>query len=335
MSMASITTAENDAATTTTTAQLQPWSQTSSSTSTYWCHECDMSVSLLSSSSSSPPSNPLLCPHCHSDFLEEMDLLLSPNPDPNTDERREENHSASNNDDNSSYVLDSPSLHRLIRHLSHSESEHDEGDYDSNSITFGYHHHNHHRSSGSNGNNNSLLAASEAAIQALPTIKISASLLQSSDDDPIIFCPVCKDPFSLDSEAKELPCKHIYHPDCILPWLSHRNSCPVCRYRLPTDFDSKSLSRRAMDLNRPALRFRELIQDDDDDSFGFRSTLRHIARRHRLVFPAPRHRNAHSSQIFEDESAAANVSSCPLDPTDAQVLYSATVPNTTDCRVKN
>lgn len=73
--------------------------------------------------------------------------------------------------------------------------------------------------------------ASKSAIQALPVIKITNDLMDSDSSQ----CAVCKDSFELGEEAKQMPCKHIYHSDCILPWLEMHNSCPVCRYELPTD----------------------------------------------------------------------------------------------------
>ncbi|OMO88486.1 Zinc finger, RING-type [Corchorus capsularis] len=48
-------------------------------------------------------------------------------------------------------------------------------------------------------------------------------------------CAICKDVLPVGTEVNQLPCLHVYHPSCILPWLSARNSCPLCRYELPTD----------------------------------------------------------------------------------------------------
>jgi len=72
--------------------------------------------------------------------------------------------------------------------------------------------------------------ASLAAINSLQKIKIRQKHLGL---DP--YCPVCQDQFEIGSDARKMPCKHIYHSECILPWLVQRNTCPVCRKELPQD----------------------------------------------------------------------------------------------------
>ncbi|KAL9230145.1 hypothetical protein vseg_005533 [Gypsophila vaccaria] len=72
--------------------------------------------------------------------------------------------------------------------------------------------------------------ASKAAIETMPTIEIVENHVELE-----VHCAVCKEAFELGVEAKEMPCKHIYHEECILPWLNLRNSCPVCRHELPSD----------------------------------------------------------------------------------------------------
>ncbi|KAG1337851.1 E3 ubiquitin-protein ligase RDUF1 [Cocos nucifera] len=72
--------------------------------------------------------------------------------------------------------------------------------------------------------------ASKSAIESMPSIEIVASHISTDSH-----CAVCKEPFELGAAAREMPCKHIYHQDCILPWLCLRNSCPVCRHALPSD----------------------------------------------------------------------------------------------------
>ncbi|KAK1277551.1 E3 ubiquitin-protein ligase RING1-like [Acorus gramineus] len=70
--------------------------------------------------------------------------------------------------------------------------------------------------------------ASRSSIDAMPRIKISPRHIRA---DP--HCPVCKERFELGCEAREMACKHLYHSDCIVPWLVQHNSCPVCRVELP------------------------------------------------------------------------------------------------------
>ncbi|KAK7261501.1 hypothetical protein RIF29_27814 [Crotalaria pallida] len=80
--------------------------------------------------------------------------------------------------------------------------------------------------------------AAKSSIESMPTIEISDEHV-----DLETHCAVCTEQFELGSEAREMPCKHLYHSDCIIPWLSLRNSCPVCRHELPSDQNTASENR--------------------------------------------------------------------------------------------
>ncbi|CAN8254965.1 unnamed protein product [Cochlearia groenlandica] len=72
--------------------------------------------------------------------------------------------------------------------------------------------------------------ASKSAIESLPRVEISDCHTKAEAN-----CAVCTEVFEAGIECREMPCKHIFHGDCIVPWLSIRNSCPVCRFELPSD----------------------------------------------------------------------------------------------------
>ena len=57
-------------------------------------------------------------------------------------------------------------------------------------------------------------------------------------------CPICLVEYSTGEKCKQLPCKHDFHPACILPWLGQTNTCPVCRHELPTDDEDYEEFRR-------------------------------------------------------------------------------------------
>eukprot|EP00762_Andalucia_godoyi_P008468 ANDGO_05759.mRNA.1 E3 ubiquitin-protein ligase RING1-like len=62
-------------------------------------------------------------------------------------------------------------------------------------------------------------------------------------------CSVCMDAFSSEDKdgiAIRMPCKHVFHQECLMPWLKDHNSCPSCRMELETDnADYEDRKRRA------------------------------------------------------------------------------------------
>lgn len=74
--------------------------------------------------------------------------------------------------------------------------------------------------------------ASVSFVNSLPLYIIKDEHVKNQDST---CCAICKDALTVGTVVNQLPCLHIYHPSCILPWLRSRNSCPLCRFELPTD----------------------------------------------------------------------------------------------------
>ncbi|WMV12456.1 hypothetical protein MTR67_005841 [Solanum verrucosum] len=93
-----------------------------------------------------------------------------------------------------------------------------------------------------------------SAIDALPRIYLTPNLLENDS-----VCPVCKDEFEVGIEVIELPCKHFYHIECIVPWLRLHNTCPVCRYQLQGFSNNE-------DQNGYTYEFNEQQEEEDEEN---------------------------------------------------------------------
>ncbi|KAK9130631.1 hypothetical protein Sjap_011118 [Stephania japonica] len=101
--------------------------------------------------------------------------------------------------------------------------------------------------------------ASASFVDSLPCVVVTEEHVKDN-----LICAVCKDPLSVGVIVKRLPCTHLYHPPCILPWLNARNSCPLCRYELPTDNKSYEARKR----NREQRVVDQVIEQGDTSGEG-------------------------------------------------------------------
>jgi len=87
--------------------------------------------------------------------------------------------------------------------------------------------------------------ASKSARDELKVVEITQQHIDNKEE-----CAICKEEFIISESVKQLPCCHSYHDTCITPWLETRNSCPVCRYELPTDDTDYENRKRTQQNNQ-------------------------------------------------------------------------------------
>ena len=81
--------------------------------------------------------------------------------------------------------------------------------------------------------------ASKTAIEKLKHFKMEKKYCKKSDSDPnkLEFpeCSICLMEVNEGQDTILLPCGHMFHDKCVTKWLEIHNTCPLCRFELPTD----------------------------------------------------------------------------------------------------
>uniref|UniRef100_A0A2M3Z3Z1 RING-type E3 ubiquitin transferase n=1 Tax=Anopheles braziliensis TaxID=58242 RepID=A0A2M3Z3Z1_9DIPT len=71
-------------------------------------------------------------------------------------------------------------------------------------------------------------------IAEIPTVAISEKQVEMK-----LQCSVCFEDFQVGESVRKLPCLHVYHEPCIIPWLELHGTCPSCRKSLTPESGSQ------------------------------------------------------------------------------------------------
>ena len=75
--------------------------------------------------------------------------------------------------------------------------------------------------------------ATKRDLARLPTVPYSENMELLKGEDPC--CSVCISDYEKGDKLRVLPCKHLFHVDCVDQWLSVNATCPLCRKSIFVD----------------------------------------------------------------------------------------------------
>ncbi|CAG9310637.1 unnamed protein product [Blepharisma stoltei] len=185
----------------------------------YYCHACKVTSSI-------DPSQ-LLCPRCGSDFLQVAEIgglqgnfQADPNPFIFEIHRsNEEDADVGNHRENGRLVINPSTLFgRLAHDLPEGQSEMERRDITRRALI----HVLMELMEDGLGQRNEV---SQGFIENLPVVSIENELIGKE-------CMICMEFFEKGKEANRLQCGHLFHSECLVPWLRMKNSCPTCKRRI-------------------------------------------------------------------------------------------------------
>uniref|UniRef100_A0A1A9ZHX9 RING-type E3 ubiquitin transferase n=1 Tax=Glossina pallidipes TaxID=7398 RepID=A0A1A9ZHX9_GLOPL len=74
-------------------------------------------------------------------------------------------------------------------------------------------------------------------IDEIPKVEVTKDVVDSK-----LQCSVCWEDFKLKEIVRKLPCSHLFHEDCIVPWLDLHGTCPICRKSLNGDDEDNDVN---------------------------------------------------------------------------------------------
>lgn len=133
--------------------------------------------------------------------------------------------------------------------------------------------------------------------------------------EDVVMCSICLEEYEVGEQLRLLPCKHCFHTDCILPWLTQRSPmCPLCKCDISRSLRSSTSSYAAIDLEErssSSLNDDNLTNEEEDSGNEFDSSIRSLllssflGRRLSLLWDT-------SSNTHRDGNNSNNVDNNPL-----------------------
>jgi hypothetical protein len=80
-------------------------------------------------------------------------------------------------------------------------------------------------------------STSKEALNALKKFKMNRKYCKKNDKGDLEYpnCSICLSDISSGEETLLIPCGHLFHSGCSIPWLKKNNTCPICRFELPAE----------------------------------------------------------------------------------------------------
>lgn len=189
---------------------------TDSNINRYFCHQCRRIFAM--SIQQSAVGVHMHCPYCHSGFLEEFG--------PSTNRLSARDLRLGLTDEQTRRLNNAATLLQILEAQLREELDH--------------------------------LQSAFLAAEARKPAPLSKKLLDSLKNKNITVdmicdqpcCPICSEDYILGEIATQLPCTHIYHKACVMPWLEQKRTCPICRFELK---DSIPSLEELIRLSRPEL----------------------------------------------------------------------------------